>query len=120
MSQLDPSTVDTYAVRMRMMMSPGVWREYGELVPEAHLWYRMESWLHAGKLMAVTVPVEEFKAAVAKYCPEKADALIDAAGIPDDVVPMGYMKTPVLKAPRPTEPPPAPKLVKAPEPAEPA
>lgn len=96
--------VNTYAARFRLMMAPGVYREHGELVPEAHLWRVKESWVHAGKLADTTVPEAEFKAAVKQYCPEQADAVLFAAGVGEGVTLMGPNLTPVRRAPAPTKP----------------
>ncbi len=98
--------IDTYAARFRLMMAPGVFREFGQLVPEAHAWRVKESWLHAGKLSEATVTEADFRAALAEYCPEQADALLVLAGVGKDITLMGAPKTPIRRAP-------APKVAKA-------
>lgn len=56
--------VATYRARRRIKLSPTSWREPGELVPEAHTWFRVESWAHTGWLEEVDVDEDELEAAL--------------------------------------------------------
>lgn len=56
--------VTTYIARRRLKMAPEIWREPDQLVPEAVLWPRYESWLHTGHIREVEVEVEAFESAL--------------------------------------------------------
>jgi len=74
--------VNTYRARRRIKVAPDRWREPGELLPEAHLIFRMESLLHTGQIVeAKDVPDEEFRAAVQRFCPEQAEQIFDRVGL---------------------------------------
>lgn len=57
----------TYRARRRIKLSPTEWREPGELVPEAHTWFRPESLEHTGFLQAVEVDDDELEQALGEY-----------------------------------------------------
>lgn len=86
--------VDTYQARRRLKMAPDVWREPGELVPEAHTYFRLDSWLHTGYLIEVEVSEKDFRAAVKKFCPDLAKEIDLKAGLAPDVRLTGPHKTP--------------------------
>lgn len=71
-----PATVTTYVARRRLKMAPGVFRnpapkgrpvEEGQLVPEAHLWFREESYLHTGELREVEVTPKQLQEAMDEF-----------------------------------------------------
>lgn len=70
-----PKTVKVYVAARRLKMAPGVFREpeekktgqAGQLVPEAHLWTRHESWLHTGHLRLKEVTPKELTAAFDEF-----------------------------------------------------
>jgi hypothetical protein len=99
----------TYAARRRLDIPPG-FREPGELVPEAHDWFRLESWLHTGYIVEVEVSEEDFRAAVAQYAPDNSEAILEKAGLADGVVLEGPHKTPRRYTAKPTK---APVALKA-------
>jgi hypothetical protein len=76
-----PKTVQVYVARRRLKMGPDTYREpeerrtgqEGQLVPEAHLWVRHESWLHTGYLRLKEVTVAELDAAFAEFAVPAAD-----------------------------------------------
>lgn len=110
-------SVQTYAARYRLFMGDS-WREPGELVPEAHLWFRVESYLHQGRIVEVEVSDDEFRQAVQRYCPQQAERVATFAGVPEDVVLVGPHKTPrrTRKAKVAEEPAPVPEPIAEPEP----
>lgn len=57
-------------------------REHGELVPEAHTWPLIDSLVHSGVLAEAEVEEEEFRAAVERHCPELAERVLAAVGLP--------------------------------------
>lgn len=79
--------IHTYRARRRLQMQPGVWREPldadgpGDLVPEAHTWFRVDSWLHTGYLEEADVTEDEFRDAVAEFCPDIEDRVLELAGV---------------------------------------
>jgi len=75
-------------------LGSGDW-ERGELVPEAHTILRLDSFLHSGHLDEVEVEEEEFRAAIAKYCPEMEEQILLNAGVAPGVVLTGTESTPV-------------------------
>lgn len=93
MAATPPGMVATYKARYRLNMGTG-FREFGQLVPEAHTWFRRESYLHTGRLAETTVPKEEFLAAVDEFCPELKERLIPIVGLDPDVVLNGPHRTP--------------------------
>lgn len=77
--------VDTFRVVRRQDMG-GSFREHGELLPEAHLYFAAAHWVHTGGVEeAKDVPEAEFRAAVEKYCPDKAEEIYERVGLVDDV-----------------------------------
>lgn len=96
--------VDTYRARYRLDLGGGRWREPGELVPEAHTWFLVEAYLHTGRIVEAQVSEAELRAAIAKFCPELEDRIIEHAGIPaEDVVLEGPHRTPRQRRPKPAE-----------------
>lgn len=86
--------VNTYRARRRVKIAPDRWREPGELVPEAHTWYRVDSMLHTGMLSAdPDVPEAEFRAAVQRYAPELAERIYSLSGV-DGTALLGAHNTP--------------------------
>jgi hypothetical protein len=94
--------IQTYRARYRLQMAPGVWREptgpdgLGELVPEAHTWFRVDSWLHQGQITEAEVSEEDFRAAVEKYCPDLAERIYELVGLGDNLV-SGVREIPHVK-----------------------
>jgi len=112
--------VDTYRARRRVKIGPELWREPGELVPEAHTWYRRESIEHTGMIVAAKdVPEDEFRAAIAQHCPELAAQIYELTGL-DGTALTGAQGTPIAKPPAPAKPAAKPvkkAAAKKPEPA---
>lgn len=74
--------VDTYRARRRLKVTPEHWREPGELLPEAHLIFRLDSLLHTGMITeAKGIEDQEFQEAVQRYCPEQAEQIFDLVGL---------------------------------------
>lgn len=91
------TTVKTYKVRRRLQMQPGVWREAGELVPEAHTWWRVDSWEHTGQIELVDVDEAELRAAIDKFCSDQGEKIRELTGLGDAVL-LGDRKTPRVVA----------------------
>lgn len=89
-----PEQVETYRARRRLQINSNTWREPGELVPEAHGWPRVESYLHTGWLEEAKVSPDEFAQAVQEHAPEQKDRLFELAGLSEGVVLQGPHKTP--------------------------
>lgn len=89
--------IHTYIAKRRLEMAPAVWREPGELVPEAHGWFRIESYLNAGYLGETDVSEAELGAAIEAYCPDDADTIRELAGLGDAVL-EGLHRTPRVYA----------------------
>ena len=105
--------VATFRARRRLDIHPG-FREPGELVPEAHTWFRRESWLHTGYLEEATVGEKEFRAAVHKYVKDKDEvaSILERAGLDDNVRLEGPMGMPYRHTtPAPLKPAKAPAKV---------
>lgn len=79
-------TVKSYKARRRLQMAPGVWREPGELVPEAYTWWRLESWVHTGNLEEVEIEEDELRAAIEQFCPEQGEKIRELAGLSEAVL----------------------------------
>lgn len=62
-------------------------RNPGELVPEAHTWFRVDSHVHTGYLTEEFISEEEFVVAVQKYCPELTEQLSDITGVVMGIIP---------------------------------
>lgn len=73
--------VTTYRARRRIKLTGTDWREPGELVPEAHQWFRTESWLHTGWLEQVEIDEAAFRAAVSQWCPSDSAAILSLVGL---------------------------------------
>jgi hypothetical protein len=73
--------VKTYVARRRLKMGADLWREPGELVPEAHTWMRIESYLNSGYVRPTEISEDDFRAAVASYCPEESARILELAGV---------------------------------------
>jgi hypothetical protein len=73
--------VSTYRAGRRIRLEPDRWREPGELVPEAHTWFRLDSYLHTGWLVAVDVEETDLRAAVARFCPDLAATVLTNTGL---------------------------------------
>lgn len=89
--------VHTYRARRRPEITPGNYREPGELVPEAHTWRLVLSLLHTGMLTEADVPVDEFRTAVDTFCPELAERIYFLTGLEDGVVLQGLQNSPVVQ-----------------------
>ncbi len=89
--------VSTFAAGRRLKLGPTGWREPGELVPEAHTWPRIDSYLHTGYLKTVQVEETELRAAVAAFCPELEHQI---AGPPEPPGPPGPVAGQIYTAPR--------------------
>jgi hypothetical protein len=72
--------IDTYRVRRRCLVADR-WREYGELVPEAHTWRLVESEVATGSIERTRVSGQEFSDAIERFCPELADELHALFGV---------------------------------------
>lgn len=70
--------------------------ERGELVPEAHLILRLDSFLHSGHLDEVEVEEDEFRAAIAQYCPEQEAEILARVGLDPPAVLHGTESTPIV------------------------
>ena len=103
--------VATYRARRRLQMSSDTWREPGELVPEAHTWFRLDSYLHTGHIVEAEVDEAEFRQAVREYCPQLAERVLDLAGLAGAQL-EGPRKTPRKRAARRRVPAKSPALVK--------
>ena len=79
-------TVSTYAARRRLEITPGVFREPDELLPEAHTYRIIDSWVHTGYIQKTEVSEAEFRAAVKKFCPDQASRVLELAGVSDAVL----------------------------------
>lgn len=90
-------TVKTYKVRRRLQMQPGVWREADEMIPEAHTWWRVDSWAHTGQLAEVEVDEAEFREAIDKFCPELGDKIRELTGLGEAAL-QGDRKSPRIVA----------------------
>jgi hypothetical protein len=66
--------VNTYRAQ-RYLKINGERRAPGELVPEAHTWFRVGNSEHTGFIKNEQVSESEFDEAVQKYCPDLADRL---------------------------------------------
>lgn len=86
--------VKTFRARYDLNMGTS-YRENGQLVPEAHAWYRMESWLHTGHIIEAEVSEEDFRAAIAQFCPELEDEILELAGVAEGVELKGPHAIPV-------------------------
>jgi len=87
------ATVKTYAASRLLDMGGGRIREpgyhllgsgehdRGQLVPEAHTVLRLDSMLHTGFVEEVEVDEDEFRAAIAEYCPELEDEILAKVGL---------------------------------------
>lgn len=78
--------IKTYRARRRLKMLPDVWREPDELVPEAHTWFRVDSWLHTGYMTEAEVTEDEFLAAIERFCPELLQQLSELVGLDGSVL----------------------------------
>lgn len=85
-------TVKTYVARRRMQFRTDHWHnpaakgtpwQEGDIVPEAHVMFRVDSWLHSGHLGQVEVPVAKFRAALNRcdLSPAKRQRILHAAGL---------------------------------------
>lgn len=74
------TTITTYTMRRRGLVGTTM-REFGEPVPEAHLWRTPESSLRVGYIAQTRMGEADFAAAVARYCPADADAIYAAVGV---------------------------------------
>lgn len=88
------TTVETFRVRRDQHMGGGVYRTYGELIPEAHTFFAHEHLLHTGEIEDTEVEEAEFRAAVEQYCPELAEQIYDRVGLSDDVAVQGPQNSP--------------------------
>lgn len=70
----DAGYVRTYEAGRILDIGEGK-RQPGELVPEAHTWFRLQNLVHTGYLLSVEVTTETFNKAVQQYCPELKDEL---------------------------------------------
>jgi hypothetical protein len=70
----DQGYVRTYEAGRILDIGEGK-RQPGELVPEAHTWFRLQDLLHTGYLISVEVTARTFAQAVNKYCQELKDEL---------------------------------------------
>lgn len=74
-------TVHTYRAGKRLNLGDR-YREYGELVPEAHDWFRVMDYCHVGHLREVDVTDEEFLGAVQRFDPAREDHYRQLVGLP--------------------------------------
>lgn len=92
--------VKTYAAGRRLQIGDG-WREPGELAPEAHDWFRVDDWTHAGYIKETEVSEAAFRAALKKYKVANAGHILDLVGLTDGVTLEGPRGTPHLQALKP-------------------
>lgn len=75
-------SVATYRARRRIRLTPDRWREPGELVPEAHLWFRVDSWAHTGWLEEFEADEADLEAAIKQFLKgEDADRVRSLTGL---------------------------------------
>ena len=86
--------IATYAARRRIKIDPKRWREPGELVPEAHTWFRVDSYLHTGWLSQVRVEQAELRAAVETFCPTLGAQIYQLTGL-DGTALTGAHRSPI-------------------------
>jgi len=89
------ATVKTFAAGRLLDMGGGRVREpvyhqlgdprdpdaHGQLVPEAHTVLRLHTLVYSGYLDEVEVEEDEFRAAIAEYCPELEQEILTAVGL---------------------------------------
>ena len=90
--------LDSYRARRRLEITAGNWREPEELVPEAHTWFMLDSWLHTGNIVETKISEQDLRAAIAQYCPELKPRLLELTGLDPDVDLNGAHKSPVRRA----------------------
>lgn len=101
--------VKAYVARRRLKIAPGVYREPpmkgdptapANLVPEAVLWNRVDSFVHGGFLVEQEVSEAEFRTALDLYVPEGRERgfILDRVGLTDDVILTGPHSSPELPA----------------------
>lgn len=88
------AVVDTYRVIRRQDMGGGRWRENGELLPEAHLFFAAGHWVHTGSIEEVKVSEADFREAVQEFCPDRAPYVYEAVGLAEGVISEGPHRTP--------------------------
>jgi hypothetical protein len=71
----------SYKARRRLKIGPGHWREPDEPLPEAHLYFRLESYLHTGYVSEVELSEADLLSAIERYCPELRAAILARLGI---------------------------------------
>lgn len=89
--------VATYVAGRRLKIHPG-YREPGELVVEAHTWFRPDEWLHSGYIKETTVTERVFRHEVNKRLPNDQHQFVyDKVGLNPDVVVGGNLGTPRVR-----------------------
>lgn len=88
--------VKTFRVIRRQDMGGGVFREHGQLLPEAHLSAQTAHYVHQGALAEVEASVQEFVDAVRTYCPELAEKLADRVGARGQMQATGEVRASVM------------------------
>lgn len=116
--------VKAYRARYRLEVGPGDWREPGDDVPEAFLWFRMESFLHTGRIVEVWLTEAEFMATLALHdiSEENRLLILERAGLADGVSRGGPHLSPFRDEPGPKPPAqviPDPRDLKGPVPRRP-
>lgn len=84
---------DSYIAKRRLKIA-GIYREPGQLAPEASTWLRVDNFLHTGYLGAVKLSEDELRAAVAEFCPDDLAQVLELAGVPEDIDLVGPRRTP--------------------------
>jgi hypothetical protein len=94
-------TFTSYTARYRLDIGEEM-REPGEPVPEAIIWFRMESYLHTGRIVEAPVSEDELRASITKFCPAEEKAILAKHGLKPLAEPAAKpvaKKAPAKKAP---------------------